>query len=43
MSIENTKFIVDITESSEANDYLKLGWVLISQYVRAYGSPTALD
>lgn len=33
MNIENTKFVVEVSESREVNNYLQLGWVLINQYV----------
>ena len=33
MNLENTKSVVEVAEAAEVNDYLKLGWVLINQYV----------
>ena len=43
MNIEETKSIVEVTYYKVANEYLQLGWVLISRYVTAWGSPEALD
>jgi hypothetical protein len=33
MTIENTKIVVELRDNSEVNEYLRLGWVLINQYV----------
>ena len=33
MNLENTKSVVEVAEAAEVNDYLKLGWALINQYV----------
>ena len=33
MTIENTKIVVEVRNTTEVNKYLQLGWVLINQYV----------
>jgi hypothetical protein len=39
MNIESSKFIVEVAEYREVNNYLQLGWVLINQYVIDVGEP----
>ena len=39
MNIESTKFIVEVSDYSEVNDHLQLGWLLVNHYVQDFGEP----
>src|SRR5579864_5586244 len=36
MELENTKAVIELRRSGDVNKHLKLGWVLLNQYVTDY-------